>query len=177
MTAESLRVRLERAIVARLREAADGRPSPKDLAPALAEALVAERVVVPSGEHRDLLRYFEDRLFGLGPLAPLLRDERVSEVMVNGARGVWVERDGRLEETGIRFADDEEILVIIERLVAPLGRRIDLATPLVDARLPDGSRVQRGFLPPGLSYASRRPKLFRIERTRCAGLARVLTAA
>ena len=147
MTAENLRVRLERAIVSRLREAADGRPRPEHLAPALAEALVAERVVVPSGEHRDLLRYFEDRLFGLGPLAPLLRDERVSEVMVNGARGVWVERDGRLEETGIRFADDDEILVIIERLVAPLGRRIDLAMPLVDARLPDGSRVH-AVIPP-----------------------------
>ena len=147
MSAESLRVRLERAIVSRLREAPDGRPRPDQLAPALADALAAERLVVPSGEHRDLLRLFEDRLFGLGPLAPLLRDERVSEVMVNGTRAVWVERDGRLEETGIRFADDEEVLVIIERLVAPLGRRIDLATPLVDARLPDGSRVH-AVIPP-----------------------------
>src|SRR5436190_4963508 len=67
--------------------------------------------------------------------------------MVNGTRGVWVERDGRLEDTGIRFADSEEILVLIERLVAPLGRRIDLASPLVDGRLPDGSRVH-AVIPP-----------------------------
>jgi pilus assembly protein CpaF len=147
VTSEGLRLRLERAIVARLREAPDGRPKREDLVPALREALTIERVVVPSGELRELERFFDDRLFGLGPLAPLLRDERVSEVMVNGARGVWVERDGRLEETGIRFADDEEILVIIERLVAPLGRRIDLATPLVDARLADGSRVH-AVIPP-----------------------------
>src|SRR6059036_2149041 len=107
----------------------------------------SERVVVPSGELRELERWFEDRLFGLAALAPLLRDERVSEVMVNGTRGVWVERDGRLEETGIQFADPDEILVLIERLVAPLGRRIDVAQPLVDARLPDGSRVH-AVIPP-----------------------------
>lgn len=147
MTSEAVRQRLERAIVSRLREAPNGRPKREQLAPALRDALVAERVVAPSGELRELERHFEDRLFGLGPLAPLLRDSRVSEVMVNGLRGVWVERDGRLEETGIRFADEEEILVIIERLVAPLGRRIDLATPLVDARLPDGSRVH-AVIPP-----------------------------
>jgi pilus assembly protein CpaF len=147
VTQEPVRARLHRAIVARLREAPDGRPKREHLAPALRDTLAAEHVVVPSGELRDLERYFDDRLFGLGPLAPLLRDERVTEVMVNGARGVWVERDGRLEETGISFASDEEILVIIERLVAPLGRRIDLAAPLVDARLPDGSRVH-AVIPP-----------------------------
>ena len=147
MTAGAVRARLERAIVARLREAEDGRPRREQLPPALRHALMEERVVIPSGELRDLERWFEDRLFGLGPLAPLLRDERVSEVMVNGTRGVWVERDGRLEETAIRFADPDEILVLIERLVAPLGRRIDLATPLVDARLPDGSRVHAAIPP------------------------------
>jgi pilus assembly protein CpaF len=147
MTSEGVRARLERAIVARLREAEDGRPRRDQLPAALREALSSERVVVPSGELRELERWFEDRLFGLAALAPLLRDERVSEVMVNGTRGVWIERDGRLEETGIRFADPDEILVLIERLVAPLGRRIDLATPLVDARLPDGSRVH-AVIPP-----------------------------
>ena len=133
--------------MARLREVENGRPRRDQLPAALREAMSSERVVVPSGELRELERWFEDRLFGLAALAPLLRDERVSEVMVNGTRGVWVERDGRLEETGIRFADPDEILVLIERLVAPLGRRIDLATPLVDARLPDGSRVH-AVIPP-----------------------------
>src|SRR3954470_15339856 len=141
------RARIERGVVARLREAPDGRPRREQLAAALRETLVDERLVVPAGELRVLERWLEDRLFGLGDLAPLLRDDRVTEVMVNGTRGVWVERDGRLEETSIRFADQEEILVLIERLVAPLGRRIDLASPLVDARLPDGSRVH-AVIPP-----------------------------
>ncbi len=147
MTTEAVRGRIERGVRERLRLAADGRPRAEDLASALKEVLAIEHVVLPVGEQRELERLFADRLFGVGPLAPLLRDPRVSEVMVNGTRGVWVERDGRLEETGIRFSDDEEILVIIERLVAPLGRRIDLATPLVDARLPDGSRVH-AVIPP-----------------------------
>ena len=141
------RARLEQVVVARLREAPDGRPRPDQLAEALRRSLAEQRVVVASGEMRQLERWLDDRLFGLGELAPLLRDDRVSEVMVNGVRGVWVERDGRLEETGIRFTDPEQILVLIERLVAPLGRRIDLATPLVDARLPDGSRVH-AVIPP-----------------------------
>ena len=141
------RARIERGIVGRLREAPDGRPRREQLPAALRETLIEERLVVPAGELRLLERWLDDRLFGLGELAPLLRDERVTEVMVNGLRGVWVERNGRLEETGIRFADAEEIMVIIERLVAPLGRRIDLASPMVDARLPDGSRVH-AVIPP-----------------------------
>ncbi|HEV8535821.1 MAG TPA: CpaF family protein [Candidatus Limnocylindria bacterium] len=141
------RSRIERGVVARLREAPDGRPRREQLPGALRETLVEERLVVPGGELRSLERWLDDRLFGLGDLAPLLRDDRVSEVMVNGTRGVWVERDGRLEETAIRLTDPEEILVLIERLVAPLGRRIDLASPLVDARLPDGSRVH-AVIPP-----------------------------
>ena len=147
MTSAADRSRLERAVVARLREAEDGRPRRDQLRPALREALTAERLAIPSAELNELERAFDDRLFGLGPLAPLLRDPRVSEVMVNGSRGVWAERDGRLEETAIRFAHDDEILVIIERLVAPLGRRIDLSSPLVDARLADGSRVH-AVIPP-----------------------------
>jgi pilus assembly protein CpaF len=141
------RARIERGVVGRLREAPDGRPHREQLPAALRETLVEERLVIPAGELRSLERWLEDRLFGLGDLAPLLRDDRVTEVMVNGTRGVWVEREGRLEETAIHFADPEEILVLIERLVAPLGRRIDLASPLVDARLPDGSRVH-AVIPP-----------------------------
>ncbi len=143
----ALRTRLERALVDRLREAPDGRPRREQLGTLLRDALARERAVVPSAELRSLERWLEDRLFGLGELAPLLRDDRVSEVMVNGTRGVWIERDGRLEQTAIRFSDPEDILVLIERLVAPLGRRIDIANPLVDARLPDGSRVH-AVIPP-----------------------------
>ena len=143
----TVRERVERGVIERLREAPDGRPTREQLGPALRATLVAERLAVPAAELRVLERWLYDRLFGLGELAPFLRDERVSEVMVNGTRGVWIERDGRLERTAVRFDDAEDILVLIERLVAPLGRRIDLATPLVDARLPDGSRVH-AVIPP-----------------------------
>jgi pilus assembly protein CpaF len=147
MTAESTKQRIERGLVSRLREAPDGRPRREMLKAALRDTLTAERIVAPSIELIELERFFDDRLFGLGPLAPLLRDERVSEVMVNGLRGVWVERQGRLERAAVQFASEEEIVLIIERLVAPLGRRIDLANPLVDARLTDGSRVH-AVIPP-----------------------------
>jgi len=143
----TVRDRLEEALMLRLRDAPDGRPRSEQLGDLLKEVAAANRIALSNAEQRALERYFEDRFFGLGALAPLLRDERVSEVMVNGTRGVWIERDGRVEATPIRFRDAEEILVLIERLVAPLGRRIDLAQPLVDARLPDGSRVH-AVIPP-----------------------------
>src|SRR3954465_9451686 len=82
-----------------------------------------------------------ERSFGLGPLEPLLRDPEVDEVMVNGAGPVWVERAGRLEATGVAFGSDDDVRHAIERILAPLGRRVDEAEPLCDARLPDGSRV------------------------------------
>ena len=82
-----------------------------------------------------------ERSFGLGPLEPLLRDPAVEEVMVNGPGVVWVERGGRLEATDVRFESAGELREAIERILAPLGRRVDEAEPLCDARLPDGSRV------------------------------------
>jgi pilus assembly protein CpaF len=82
-----------------------------------------------------------ERSFGLGPLEPLLSDPAVDEVMVNGPGAVWVERAGRVERTDVAFATDEDVRHAIERILAPLGRRVDEAEPLCDARLPDGSRV------------------------------------
>jgi pilus assembly protein CpaF len=81
------------------------------------------------------------RSFGLGPLEPLLADPDVDEIMVNGVGSVWVERAGRLEATAVAFADEAELRHAIERILAPLGRRVDEAEPMVDARLADGSRV------------------------------------
>ena len=78
---------------------------------------------------------------GLGPLEPLLSDTSVDEVMVNGPGEVYVERRGRIERTGVAFAGEAELMHAIERVLAPLGRRVDEAAPLCDARLPDGSRV------------------------------------
>ena len=90
------------------------------------------------------------RSFGLGPLEPLLGDSEIDEIMVNGAGpsgSVWVERAGRLEPTEVTFADEAELRHAIERILAPLGRRVDEAEPMVDARLPDGSRINV-VLPP-----------------------------
>ncbi len=88
-----------------------------------------------------------DELLGLGPLGPLLRDRTVSEVMVNSSGDVFVERDGRLERTTVRFNDESEVRHLIERAVSPLGLRADAASPWVDARLADGSRFH-AVLPP-----------------------------
>jgi pilus assembly protein CpaF len=86
-------------------------------------------------------------LTGFGPINPLLMDEEVSEVMVNGPDQVYCERKGKIELTSIMFRDDEHVMSIIEKIVAPLGRRIDESSPMVDARLPDGSRVN-AIIPP-----------------------------
>jgi len=95
----------------------------------------------------ELARRIAERSFGMGPLEPLLADPAVDEIMVNGAGAVWVERGGRIEATGVAFADEAELRHAIERILAPLGRRVDEAEPLCDARLPDGSRVNV-VLPP-----------------------------
>lgn len=89
----------------------------------------------------ELVRLVAERSVGLGPLEALLRDPAVDEVMVNGPGTVWVERAGRLHATEVAFASEAELRHAIERILAPLGRRVDEACPLVDARLPDGSRV------------------------------------
>ena len=94
-----------------------------------------------------LKREMVDEIIGYGPINPLLQDPDVSEVMVNGPRQVYAERNGKLELTGVRFRDDDHVLNVIERIVAPIGRRIDESSPMVDARLPDGSRVN-AIIPP-----------------------------
>ncbi|HEU4974259.1 MAG TPA: CpaF family protein [Baekduia sp.] len=146
-----------------------------DLADRLRDRLLAEAgdAGAPDGDHGELharIRALVDRdaglldeatraelvarvarrSFGLGPLEPLLADPAVDEVMVNGAGAagtVWVERAGRLEPTGVAFASEADLRHAIERILAPLGRRVDESEPLADARLPDGSRVNV-VLPP-----------------------------
>ena len=100
-----------------------------------------EAALLDAGARADLVARVAERSFGLGPLEPLLRDPSVDEVMVNGAGPVWVERAGRLERTDVGFAAEADVRHAIERILAPLGRRVDEAEPLCDARLPDGSRV------------------------------------
>ena len=82
-----------------------------------------------------------EEIFGLGPLEPLLQDPRVSDILVNGANLVYVERDGTLEETKVVFKDDAHLRYIIQKIISAVGRRVDESSPMVDARLLDGSRV------------------------------------
>ncbi|MFL5800288.1 MAG: CpaF family protein [Roseiflexaceae bacterium] len=96
---------------------------------------------------KQLYEMVNDELFGFGPIEPLLRDDTVTEVMVNGPNTVYIEQRGKLTMTPIRFANDEHVLKVIDRIIRPLGRRIDRKWPMVDARLPDGSRVN-AIIPP-----------------------------
>src|SRR4051795_2637249 len=98
---------------------------------------------------------------GLGPLEPLLSDPAVDEVMVNGPASVYVERNGRIERTAVEFAGEAELMHAIERILAPLGRRVDEGSPLCDARLPDGSRVNVVIPPLALTGACLTIRKFR----------------
>ena len=122
--------------------AAAGEPDGDGSPPERIRALVdREAGVLDAGARAGLMERIAERAFGLGPLEPLLRDPDVEEVMVSGTAPVWVERHGRLERTEVRFPREAELREAIERILAPLGRRVDEAEPLCDARLPDGSRV------------------------------------
>jgi len=105
------------------------------------DILAEERMQLNQVEQRDLVTTLLNDMLGLGPLEPLLADESVTDIMVNGPKQVYVERKGRLELSGVSFVDDAHVMNIATRIVTQVGRRVDESTPLVDARLADGSRV------------------------------------
>jgi pilus assembly protein CpaF len=106
-----------------------------------------EGLALTRAERVRILEQITDEIIGLGPMEPLLRDETVTEIMVNGPRQVYIERNGRLELTNVVFQNDDHVMRIIDRIIAPIGRRIDESSPMVDARLTDGSRVN-AIIPP-----------------------------
>jgi pilus assembly protein CpaF len=116
---------------------------------------VAERLATEPGISRDdrerLVAELTDDVLGHGPLERLLADETVTEIMVNGPYDIWVERAGRLHKTPVRFTDEYHLRRIISKMVAQVGRRIDESSPMVDARLPDGSRINATVPPLSLS--------------------------
>jgi pilus assembly protein CpaF len=111
------------------------------------ELLAQESIPLNVEERDDLIRQVLDEIFGLGPLQPLMDDPTIADILVNTSGTVYVERNGRLEQTDVRFHDDRHLLQVIDRIVSSVGRRIDDASPMVDARLPDGSRVN-AIIPP-----------------------------
>ncbi|MGB3703604.1 MAG: CpaF family protein [Anaerolineales bacterium] len=111
------------------------------------QVLAEENIVLTRQERHRLFEQIAAEILGLGPLQPLLEDGSITEIMVNGAKNVYIERAGKIHRMPITFESDEHVMRIIERIVAPLGRRIDESSPFVDARLDDGSRVN-ALIPP-----------------------------
>ncbi|NMG28612.1 CpaF family protein [Aromatoleum evansii] len=109
--------------------------------------LAEENVVINANERRDLVRDIQYEMLGLGPIEPLLADPTVSDILINGSQQIYVERHGKIEMTNITFSDDAHLMKIIDKIVSRVGRRVDESSPMVDARLPDGSRVN-AIIPP-----------------------------
>ena len=114
---------------------------------ALRRYVMDQRLPISRSEFEALTEDCRDELVGLGPMQRLIDDETVDDIVVNGPESVYVERQGRLERIPLRFNDDNHVIRVIQRILSPLGRRIDESTPMVDARLPDGSRVN-AIIPP-----------------------------
>jgi pilus assembly protein CpaF len=148
---QDMKARLHRAIVTRLDLAKLSALAPDRVhaeVSRLAEGLLlAESVPLSTAERDRLVGEVHHELFGLGPLEPLLADPTISDILVNSYSSIYIERRGKLEKTAISFKDDEHLRRVIERIVSTVGRRIDEAQPMVDARLPDGSRVN-AIIPP-----------------------------
>lgn len=117
------------------------------LSEAVQRTLQAERILLPAAELAGLLEEIADDVLGFGPIEALLRDPAVTEVMVNSATDVFVEREGRIERARVRFGSIAQVVHLVERVVGPLGLRIDESQPYVEARLPDGSRLH-AVIPP-----------------------------
>jgi pilus assembly protein CpaF len=146
-----LKTRVHHAVIAKLGPELFSTRSNEDLAErvlrAVTEQLAIDRTPLTRDERRQIVREISDDILGYGPLEPFLRDDSVSEVMVNGPDRIYVERGGKIELTQAAFVDDAHLLRIIDKIVSQVGRRVDESSPMVDARLPDGSRVN-AIIPP-----------------------------
>lgn len=153
-----LKVRLHQKMISQLNlqalDKVDREIAKKDITSLLNEMLEEENKPLSASEKARLADEILDELKGFGPLEPLLADPTVSDILVNSPSEVFVERAGRLEETDVHFSDDDHLMRIIDRIVTGVGRRIDESNPLVDARLPDGSRVNAVIPPITLDGAS-----------------------
>ena len=143
-TLADLKTRVQQRLLAELdpamdiSQAAEVRRTIRDL---FEQILQEENIVLSRPERHRLFEAIAAEILGFGPLQPLLEDDTITEIMVNGPKNIYVERAGKLQRVPVAFEDDDHVMRIIERIVAPLGRRVDESSPYVDARLPDGSRV------------------------------------
>ena len=148
--------------------------SPEDFKKAiqerLSETLSQMKLTLSDSNRKYLLNYILNEVTGFGPIQPFLDDPEITEVMVNGPKKVYIEKNGRLERTKVVFEDDDHVLKIIDRIVSPLGRHIDADSPMVDARLPDGSRVNAIVPPCAIDGPSLTIRKFRKEKLSIAQL-------
>ncbi|OGO24944.1 MAG: type II secretion system protein E [Chloroflexi bacterium RBG_16_51_16] len=170
-------IRLKKYLIVTLKRAleSEGIPAPQR------EAFINQRILLileqakvklPEVTHNQILEQVLNDLLGFGPIQDLLDDPEVSEIMVNGPKNIFVERKGRLSRVDTAFDNDEHVLRLIERIVQPLGRRVDADSPTVDARLPDGSRVNAVVSPVAIDGPSITIRKFSKERLQIADLIR-----
>ncbi len=136
------------------------------------EKLRMERIPVGRQLRARLLTDIVDEMVGFGPLESLLKDDAVSEIMVNGPPVIYVERKGKLEFSGVKFTDESHVRRVIDKIISPLGRRIDESSPMVDARLPDGSRVNAIIPPLALNGSTITIRKFRADPLKIEDLLR-----
>jgi pilus assembly protein CpaF len=148
---QEVKSRLHRALINRMDLSKLGTLTPDQVhaeVSRLAETVLAQEAAPLSASERErLVKDIQHELFGLGPLEPLLADPTISDILVNSHNTIYVERRGKIEVTNVAFKDDEHLMRVIERIVSSVGRRIDESSPMVDARLKDGSRVN-AIIPP-----------------------------
>src|SRR5947208_1962516 len=146
-----LKARIHHACIAKLGPELFKQESTEELGDrvyrAVTEELALDRTPLTREERRELVRQLTDDILGYGPLEQLLRDDSVTEIMVNAYDRVFIERNGKIELSDARFVDSAHVMGIIDKIVSQVGRRVDEASPMVDARLPDGSRVN-AIIPP-----------------------------
>ncbi|MGQ9926285.1 MAG: CpaF family protein [Chloroflexaceae bacterium] len=136
----------------------------KQVEDAFQAILDGESIVLTRSERQRMFESIEADIIGLGPLEQLLADAEISEIMVNGPKQIYIEKRGKLIKTDVTFSNDEHVLRIIDRIVAPLGRRVDESSPMVDARLPDGSRVNAIIRPLALNGPTITIRKFRKDK-------------
>src|SRR5690606_16460320 len=125
--------------------------------------MVEESAPLSVRQRKVVIQRIEDEVMGLGPLEPLLADKTISDILVNGPKSVYIERRGKLVKTEVTFNDDAHLMNTIDRIVSAVGRRIDESSPMVDARLKDGSRVNAIIPPLAIDGASISIRRFAVE--------------
>lgn len=149
-TYQLLKSRIQRKLMDRL-DPGTHAPDDAEIHEQIEEVMTAilreENLVLSNSQRRELLSYLTAEILGLGPIQPLMQDPTITEVMVNGPKKIYIERKGKIFLTKLSFDNNQHLMQIIDRIISPLGRRIDESSPYVDARLPDGSRVN-AVIPP-----------------------------